>query len=131
MVPLSSRAWRILYKTQSRASVPQPGLFLFPPPPQSHILHTFSFYHHHYLKKGLLSFSRFFKNAEVAQTGVPQWVRHHPANLKVAGSIPSRGTCLGCEPGPWLGACERQPLCVSYIDVSPPLSLPSSFSKNK
>ena len=43
-----------------------------------------------------------------ASTGVAQWVRHHPANQKVTGSIPSQGTCLGCRPGPQLGACKRQ-----------------------
>ena len=42
-----------------------------------------------------------------------QWIERWPANRKVAGSIPSQGTCLGCGPGPWLGACERQPICVS------------------
>ena len=39
---------------------------------------------------------------------------------KVAGSIPHQGTCLGCGPGPQLGAHERQP----HIDVSLPLFLP-------
>ena len=28
-----------------------------------------------------------------------------PANQRVAGLIPSRGTCLGCVTGPRLGAC--------------------------
>ena len=37
-----------------------------------------------------------------------QWVGHHPTKRKVAGSIPSEGTCLGCRPGPHLGACERR-----------------------
>ena len=27
--------------------------------------------------------------------------------------MPSQGTCLGCRPGPWLHACERQPINVS------------------
>ena len=34
-----------------------------------------------------------------ALTGVAQWVGRHPINRKVAGSIPSQGTCLGCGPG--------------------------------
>ena len=30
-----------------------------------------------------------------------------PANHKVAGSTASQGTCLGCGPGPQLGACKE------------------------
>ena len=29
-----------------------------------------------------------------------QWIEHQPVNQRVAGSIPSQGTCLGCRPGP-------------------------------
>ena len=37
------------------------------------------------------------------------WIDYQPENPKVAGSIvvgsiPSQGTCLGCRPGPQLGA---------------------------
>ena len=32
-----------------------------------------------------------------ALTGVGQRVGHHPANWRVAGSIPGQSTCLGCE----------------------------------
>ena len=42
-------------------------------------------------------------------------------NQRVAGSIPSQGTCLGCGPGPQWGPCERQP----HIDISLLFSLPS------
>ena len=38
-----------------------------------------------------------------ALAGVTQWIVHWPLNQKVAGSVPSRGTRLGCEPGPQLG----------------------------
>ena len=38
------------------------------------------------------------KNTGLA--GVAQWIENHPVNQKVAGSIPSQGTCLGCRPGP-------------------------------
>ena len=38
-------------------------------------------------------------------------------NQRVASSIPSQGTCLGCRPGPQYWAHERQP----HIDVSLPL----------
>ena len=43
-----------------------------------------------------------------------QWIEHQPANQRVAGLIPSQDTCLGCRPGPQVGARERQP----HIDVS-------------
>ena len=32
----------------------------------------------------------------IALDSMAQLVRHHPANLKVAGLIPGQGTCLGC-----------------------------------
>ena len=47
---------------------------------------------------------------------------------RVAGSIPSQGTCLGCGPGPQWGPSDRQP----HIDVSLPLFVPPfPLSKNK
>ena len=52
--------------------------------------------------------------------GVAQWIEHRPAKQKVAGLIPSQGTCLGCRPGPQYRAHERQP----HIDVSLLLFLP-------
>ena len=52
--------------------------------------------------------------------GVAQWTERRPVNQKVASSIPSSGTCLGCGPGPQWGVHERQP----HIDVSLPLCLP-------
>ena len=55
-----------------------------------------------------------------ALAGAAQWIEHQPANKRVAGLIPSQGTCLGCGPGPQYGVHEKQP----YIDVSFPLSLP-------
>ena len=55
-----------------------------------------------------------------ALAGVAQWIEFQPANQRVAGSIPSQGTCLGCGPGPQLGACEREP----HADVSLHLFLP-------
>ena len=58
----------------------------------------------------------------MALADVAQWIERQPVNQSVAGSIPSRGTCWVCGPGPQYGACERQ----QHIDVS--LSLP--FSKN-
>ena len=75
--------------------------------------HPFYFYSHHCFKKKF-----------PVLAGVAQWIEHWPANQKVAGSIPSQGTCLGCGPGPQWGTYERQ----QHIDVSlspslPPLSL--------
>ena len=63
-----------------------------------------------------------------ALAGVAQWTECQPANLKVGGSIPGQGTCLGCEPGPHLEGCERQwiDVCITHRCFSP---LP--LSKNK
>ena len=40
------------------------------------------------------------KRVTVALAGVAQWTEHWPVNQRVAGSIPSQGTCLGFRPGP-------------------------------
>ena len=50
----------------------------------------------------------------LALAGVAQWIECQPANQRVASSIPSQGTCLGCRPGPQYRVHERQP----HIDVS-------------
>ena len=60
----------------------------------------------------------------MALAGVAQWIEHQPADQRVAGSIPSQGTCLGCRPGPQWEAWEKQP----HTDVSLPLFLPPSHS---
>ena len=49
----------------------------------------------------------------------PGWIECWPVNQRVTGSIPSWGACLGCGPGPQLGACEGQ----QHVDVSLPLFL--------
>ena len=49
----------------------------------------------------------------VALAGVVQWIERRPVHWKVTGLIPSQGTCLGCAPGPQLGAGERQQINVS------------------
>ena len=59
--------------------------------------------------------------------GVAQWIGRGPVNQRVAGSIPSQGTCLGCGPGPQKGVHERQP----QTDVPLPLFLFPFPSKNK
>ena len=35
-----------------------------------------------------------------ALVGVAQWIEGWPVNQRVAGSIPSEGTCLDSSPGP-------------------------------
>ena len=64
------------------------------------------------------------KKQYTALAGVAQWIEHQPENQRVAGSVPSQGTCPGCGPGPQEGVCERQP----HIDVFLPLFLPPSPS---
>ena len=55
-----------------------------------------------------------------------QLVGHCPANQKVAGSIPVRALAWVAGSVPGRGTFEREP-----TDVSVPLSLPPSSSKNK
>ena len=55
-----------------------------------------------------------------APAGVAQWIEHWTAKQRVAGSIPSQGTCLAFRPGTQLGAHKRQ----LHTDVSFPLFLP-------
>ena len=44
------------------------------------------------------------KDTTEALAGVAQWTECHPANQKVAGSVPGQGTRPGCGPGLQLGA---------------------------
>ena len=69
----------------------------------------------------------FIKNVNGVLAGVVQWIECQPANQRVAGSIPSQGSCLGCGPCPQQGVHKRQP----HIDVSFLFPLPSPLSKNK
>ena len=39
------------------------------------------------------------KMPKVALAGVAQWIEYMPVNERVASSIPSQGTCLGCRLG--------------------------------
>ena len=63
-----------------------------------------------------------------------QWIEYGPVNQRVAGLIPSQGTCLGLEPGPQWGMLKRQP----HIDVSllffppfPSVKINKIFKKNQ
>ena len=47
----------------------------------------------------LLHFNMLFYGS----SGVAQWIECQPVNQRVAGSIPSQGTCLNCGPGPLVG----------------------------
>ena len=40
------------------------------------------------------------KELKPALASVAQWIECWPVNQRVAGWIPSQGTCLGCKPGP-------------------------------
>ena len=71
------------------------------------------------LKGGSRWLSKVFRNEqEGALDGVAQWIERWPLKQRVAGSIPSQGTCLGCRSGPQYGTRKRQP----HIDVSLSLS---------
>ena len=60
----------------------------------------------------------------------PRWLENHLADWKVASLIPSQGTCLGCEYGPWSRCVWEAPdqCFLSHIDVSLPLSPSSPLS---
>ena len=62
----------------------------------------------------------------LALTGVAQLAGASSVNQKTVGLIPSQATCLGCGFGPWLGAHARgnRSMCLSHINVSPPLYPP-------
>ena len=40
------------------------------------------------------------KKKNPALADMAHWIEHLPVKQRVAGSIPSQGTCLGCGPGP-------------------------------
>lgn len=61
----------------------------------------------------LLLRSDFLQNSAQALTGVAQWVKHPPADRSVAGSVPVRGTCLGCGPVPIWGVQGADDPCFS------------------
>ena len=42
----------------------------------------------------------YLRNSLGALAGVVQWTECRPTSQRVAGLIPSQGTCLGCGPGP-------------------------------
>ena len=73
---------------------------------------------HHLEKK-----ARALRELKRAPAGVAQWIGCWPAKKTVTGSIPSQGTCLGCQPGPQWEACQRQPPIDVSLSPSPPLSL--------
>ena len=65
-------------------------------------------------------------------TAVTQLVRHHSTKLKVAGSIPSQGTCLGCRFSSQSGRVRGNGLVfLTSVFLSLSFSLHSPLSKNK
>ena len=64
-----------------------------------------------------------------ALAAVAQWIELWPANQRVASSIPSQSTCLGCRPGPqWEGGMWE---ATTHWHFSPSLSPSFPLSKNK
>ena len=84
---------------------------------------TYLFYHLHNLTLPLLlihlhfpiltSSHNYFKVKFISLAGVAQWIEPWPVNQKVASSIPTHGTCLGCGARSLVGACERQQMNIS------------------
>ena len=69
------------------------------------------------------------KNVYLDVAGVAQWIECWPVNQRVAGSIPSQGTCHGCGPGPQRRARERQPHTDVFVSSFP--SKNKTFLKKK
>ena len=70
------------------------------------------------------------KSCRLALAGVALGIECQLAKGKVASSIPSQGTCLGCRPHPWprlVGGV--QPMFLLYINISLPFTLPFPLSK--
>ena len=65
----------------------------------------------------------FEKVLKLALAGVAQWTECRPANQRVAGLIPSQGTCLGFKPGPQWGGHVRGSHTLMFLSLS--FSLPS------
>ena len=59
-------------------------------------------------------------NLNLALVSGAQWIECRPENQRVAGLIPSQGTCLGSRLGDRWGPFKRDP----HTDVSLPLFLP-------
>ena len=72
--------------------------------------------------------NHFHKKSHGALAGVAQWTECQPVNQRVAGSIPSQGTCLGCGPGSLVGGARE---ATTHWCFSPSLSLPLSLKINK
>ena len=68
------------------------------------------------------------KLIKCALAGVAQWVEHQPVNQKVAGSIPSQGTCLGVARVLSKG-CMRGNHTLMFLSLF--FSLPSPLSRNE
>ena len=62
----------------------------------------------------------------IALTGMVQLVGYCPVKQKVAGSISSQGTCLGCRVQSLVRVrtSDNQSMFLSYTNVSLPLFLP-------
>ena len=73
-----------------------------------------------------------FERKGLVPTGVAQSGGHHSAKPKATGSIPARGTQMGCGLVP-IRVCERgnQSMFLSHMDISLPLFLPPSLSLSK
>ena len=60
--------------------------------------------------------SRLIKSS-LTLAGMAPWIECWPMNQRVAGLIPSQGTCLGCWPGPSRG-CMRGTHTLMFLSLS-------------
>ena len=71
------------------------------------------------------------KIVKVALAGAAQWIECQPENQRVAGLIPSQGTCLVAGQVPSGGGCMRGNHTLMFLSLSFSLPSPLSLKINK
>ena len=83
------------------------------------------------IRSSIIDLNTFFCSYSImilALTGVAQWIECWPENRKIAGSIPSQGTCLPADNIPSWGCARDTDRCFSPF-VFPSLPLSRKISK--
>ena len=86
------RSWNLCLDREQVSKLNSPGVTLARPLPREEGETKLSTLHP--------SLQSSFNKNTVAPAGMAQWIEHRLVNQRVSSSIPSRGTCLGCGPGP-------------------------------
>ena len=76
----------------------------------------------------LHNYNTTIKIMKLALADVAQWIERGPVNQRVASSIPSQGTFLGCGPGPSMG-CVSGNYKLMFLSLSFSLTLSLKINK--